>query len=348
MNALSPSLPLSGLRQDRPPIGGQWKLSPEDFVVEEIPAYEPCGEGEHLFLWIEKRDCSGEFLTRRISKALGVPPREIGMAGIKDRTAVTRQYISTPARYEDRVEEINNELIQVLAVKRHRNKLKTGHLRGNQFTLWVRGVDEQAMETAQALAPLIEQWGFPNYFGDQRFGNDQETLKLGLDLLRGVRTPRSIPPAKRRFLLRLALSAAQSHLFNLYLSERIAEQLLHTVLAGDVMEVVESGGLFIASDLEAEQARCTAGEIVVSGPLFGPKMKQAEAPSVEREDRLLRQNELTIEQFSLFKNLTAGARRPAVVRPTQLTVEQVGPDLRFEFALPKGVYATTLLREFVE
>src|SRR5580704_5664766 len=65
------SLPF--LTADLPGTGGKLKQEPEDFVVEEIPAYEPCGEGEHLFLWVEKQDVSGEELLRHVARRLGIP-----------------------------------------------------------------------------------------------------------------------------------------------------------------------------------------------------------------------------------------------------------------------------------
>jgi len=341
------SLPVMRL-PELPPLGGEFKASPEDFLVEEIPAYPPCGEGEHLFLWVEKRDCSAEFLTRRLAKAFGAPPRDLGVAGMKDRAAVTRQYVSIPAKYEDRLEQFDDDLITIVSATRHTNKLKTGHLRGNRFRLWVRGVHATASDTLQQLIPQIQQHGFPNYFGTQRFGRDLETLQLGFDLLEGKKTPRDIPASRRRFLLRLALSAAQSHLFNCFVGERIAQHTLNQVIEGDVMQVVESGGLFLAEDVDAEQPRCDRGETTVTGPMFGPKMKQSAPPAADAELRLLGDFGLTIDHFAQFSKIAAGTRRPVVIRPGNLSVEEHGPDVCFEFTLPSGVYATSLLREFME
>lgn len=330
-----------------PGISGRLKATPEDFVVEEIPAYEPSGTGEHLFLWIEKRDVAAEQLTRHVARGLGISPRDIGVAGLKDRFAVTRQYVSVPARCAERIPELETDRIRVLKAVPHGNKLRTGHLRGNRFSLLVRDVEPGDAERAEAIAKEIARVGFPNYYGEQRFGRDRETLQLGLDLLTGRQTPRDIPFARRRFLLKFALSAAQSQLFNAVLAERIRDGLLQTVLLGDVMEVVESGGKFVVEDAAVEQPRCDAGEIVPTGPMFGPKMKAPTGVPAEREARVLQEHGLTPEQFGGFSQLLSGTRRALAIRPADLQIAGEPEGLRFEFTLPSGVYATTLLREFL-
>src|SRR5450631_1992357 len=125
-DALQPPL----LTADLPGIGGQIKGTPEDFEVEEIPAYEPSGQGEFLYLWLEKRDMGAEFFTRQIAKRLAIPVGEIGTAGLKDRRAVTRQMVSVPESAEPRLPQLEGDGIKVLRVGRHSNKLRSGHLHG--------------------------------------------------------------------------------------------------------------------------------------------------------------------------------------------------------------------------
>jgi tRNA pseudouridine13 synthase len=334
-----------------PQFTGRIKVEPEDFVVEELPAYQPCGEGEHLFLWIEKRDVPAEQLLRHVVRALDINQRDIGCAGMKDRRAVTRQWLSVPARAQERIGEIGTDRIQVLSHARHGNKLRTGHLNGNRFSILVRDVAsaQGPMDAAEVVKQLtsavdeIRQYGFANFFGDQRFGHEGETLQLGLDLLAGGKTPRDIPYSRRRFLLKLSLSAVQSELFNQALDERIMDGLLHIVLAGDVMEVVASGGKFVVEDAVAEQARADLGETVITGPLFGPKMKAPTAVVAEREQRVLVKAGLAPESFGGFGDLLSGTRRPYSMRPRDLSLSAEPDGVRLEFALPPGVYATTLL-----
>jgi tRNA pseudouridine13 synthase len=329
-------------------IGGCLKEQPEDFVVEELPVYRPSSSGEHLFLWVEKTDVSGMDLVRHIGRALGVSPRDIGTAGVKDRRAVTRQFVSVPARAEERVGRIETDRIRVLSSARHGNKLRTGHLAGNRFSVLVRGVDAGAAERARPIAEAVSRHGFPNYYGEQRFGRDNETLELGLELLRGSKRPGEIPFARRAFLLRMALSAVQSALFNDVLAERLRDGLFSTVLAGDVMQMTNSGGPFVVSDAAVEQRRFDARETVLTGPMFGPQMKSPDGEPAAREARVLAAWELAPEDFSRFPKLTAGTRRPFVVWPDELRVASEPEGLRFEFSLPSGVYATTLLREFLK
>jgi tRNA pseudouridine13 synthase len=329
-------------------IGGSLKERPEDFVVEEVPVYRPTGTGEHLFLWVEKTDVGGMDLVRHIGRALGVSLRDIGTAGVKDRRAVTRQFVSVPARAEERIGRIETDRIRVLSSARHGNKLRTGHLAGNRFSILVRQVDADAAEKARPIAEAISRHGFPNYYGEQRFGRDKETLELGLELLRGQKQPRDIPAPRRSFLLRMALSAVQSALFNDVLAQRLRDGLFSTVLAGDVMQVAASGGPFVVSDAAAEQRRFDARETVLTGPMFGPEMRSPRDEPAGREARVLAAWGLALDDFSRYSKLTAGTRRPLVVWPGELRVASEPEGLRFEFTLPSGVYATTLLREFLK
>lgn len=336
------------LTADLPGIGGSLKESPDDFVVEEIPAYEPSGDGQHLFLWIQKRDMPHDLLLRRLSKTLEISPDDIGSAGIKNRRAVTRQYVSVPSTCASRVSELESDELHVLKAVLHGNKLRTGHLRGNRFSIVTRHVVPRAGEQAVPIATVLMQSGFPNYYGEQRFGHQGETLTLGLDLLAGRKTPREIPYQKRKFLLRLALSAVQSDLFNLALASRLRDGILHTVLEGDVLEVIESGGKFVGEDPASEQARLLHGELAVTGPMFGVKMLSPRGLPAERESRLLEESGLKREHFQNYAQLLSGARRSFVIRPTELSTILVDDGIQFQFSLPSGVYATSLLREFMK
>jgi len=332
---------------DLPGVGGELKQAPQDFEVEEIPAYEPRGSGEHLFLWIEKIDLSAEQLTEHVARALDISATEIGVAGLKDRRAVTRQFVSVPANREDRIDRIESDQVRVLRADRHTNKLRTGHLRGNRFVVRLRGVDPDAAAKAEQVAERLLASGFPNYFGEQRFGRDAGNVRLGFELLRGEKKPSRIPYTRRRFLLRLSLSSVQSALFNDALATRVNEHSVQTVQRGDVMQVVASGGLFVAEDTAAEQRRLDAGETTITGPLFGPKMKSPEYDVGAREEEILSRWGLAEADFERFANLTTGSRRPYLARIDSLQVVPEGAGtLRFEFTLPPGVYATVLLREF--
>lgn len=338
--------PLPRLCNDLPGIGGGLKGEPEDFVVEEIPVYLPSGEGEHLFLWLEKRDLSAEQLQQHLVRTLSIGREAVGMAGLKDRRAITRQWVSVPVRCADRIELLNTDQVRLLEAKRHTNKLKTGHLRGNRFSILLRDVSPEAVPRAEAICQRILQQGFPNYFGEQRFGIDGETLDIGQKLLDGRMTMRDIHPQRRKFLGRLALSAVQSALFNAVLAERIRSGTVQTVQPGDVLQVVQSGGPFVSVEPLVDQPRFDAHEVVTTGPLFGPSMKAPVGAAAEFETAFLARFGMQIEQFSQYRKLTSGARRPLLIWLDELAVNFEESGLRFEFSLPVGTYATVLLQEF--
>lgn len=336
------------LTGDLPGVGGALKREPEDFIVDEVPLYPASGEGEHLFLQVRKRDVSSEQLLQHVARTLGIGRGDVGCAGLKDRRAVTTQWLSIPRRCEGKVAELNGESVQLLQAIPHRNKLRTGHLARNRFEIVLRDVGDDALARGQAIARVIDRAGFPNLYGDQRFGREEETLRLGLDLLSGRTTEKSIPPARRKFLLRLALSSVQSWLFNRVLARRMETGLVHTVLPGDVMQVVASGGLFASDDNARDQQRFEQREIVITGPMFGPKMTSPLGQSAELEQSVLTESGLSLDDFRRYSKLLPGTRRALLVWPEGLAVQSEPNGLRLTFTLPPGAYATSLLREFMK
>lgn len=153
-----------------PGTGGSIKNCPDDFVVEELPLYPACGEGEHLYLEVEKRGLTTFEMLKRISRALQVDERAMGYAGLKDARATTRQFISATGCTADQALALQLEDIRILSAKRHRNKLRTGHLAGNRFTITIRDVREGALETARDILHVLQLTGVPNFFGEQRYG----------------------------------------------------------------------------------------------------------------------------------------------------------------------------------
>lgn len=331
---------------DRPRVAARIKVEPEDFEVEEIPAYPTSGHGDHLFLWIEKRDHSGGDLLRRVANALGLAPQDVGSAGTKDRRAVTRQWLSVPADRESRVGHLAGvEGIRVLETARHDNKLRTGHLAGNRFRILLRDAPVDRLDDLAATARRVSENGFFNLFGAQRFGRRMDTLRTGLSLMapeEGARRPRL-----GRFEYRMVVSSIQSALFNRYVAERVARDLDRTVLLGDIMGKTATGGLFRVEDVAAEQARLDAGETRITGPIYGHRMMAALEDAGRLEAEVLDGAGLTLEAFKVFGALAEGTRRPLRVRPDDLRVEAHPDGLLLAFSLPKGCYASVLLREFV-
>jgi len=173
------------LTAEVPPIRAAIKRRYEDFRVEEIPAYEPCGSGDHCYFVIEKTGLSTMRAINDVARELGVLSRDIGLAGLKDARGVTVQMLSVEHVDPARVAALNIPRIRVLSVSRHRNKLKIGHLRGNRFVVKLREVDRARLGDLRAICDLLHRRGVPNYFGQQRFGSRGDTWQMGRAVLHG-------------------------------------------------------------------------------------------------------------------------------------------------------------------
>lgn len=172
------------LTADLPGIGGAIKQRPEDFVVEEVPLYEPSGEGTHVYFRIEKAGIPTPQAVNEIARALGRQSFEIGYAGLKDADAVACQMLSVEHIDPARVQALEVPRIRVLSVSRHTNKLKLGHLRGNRFHIKLRQADAARVADARAMLDVLVRRGVPNYFGPQRFGQRGDTWAIGRAMLR--------------------------------------------------------------------------------------------------------------------------------------------------------------------
>jgi len=172
------------LTAEVPGIGGRIKAQPEDFVVEEVPLYQPCGEGTHVYFRVEKTGLSTMRAVGDIAHALGRAPRDIGYAGLKDADAVTTQTFSVEHVNPDTVRRLALPRMLVVDVSRHTNKLKLGHLAGNRFTIKIRDVDPARAGDVRGMMETFNKRGVPNYFGPQRFGMRGDKWEVGRALLR--------------------------------------------------------------------------------------------------------------------------------------------------------------------
>jgi tRNA pseudouridine13 synthase len=176
---------LRHLTADEPPIPLRLRERPEDFEVEELPAFRPGGRGEHLFLFVEKRGLSTEALAARARAVFDLAPAAVGFAGRKDADAVTRQWISLAGVPSERAAELEDERVRVLEVTRNDRKLRLGALAGNRFRLLLRGVDARDLPRLARSLERLSARGLPNYFGAQRFGRAGRAHELGRRLLEG-------------------------------------------------------------------------------------------------------------------------------------------------------------------
>ena len=331
---------------------GTIKRTPDDFLVEEVPLYEASGEGEHVYLLIEKRDVTGSELGRHIRETVGVGSRDIGMAGLKDRRAVTRQWVSLPISCADKIPAIETDLIKILDQRLHTNKLRSGHLKGNRFHIKVRDTHNDAALAdvlRAAWEPAIEALrttGLPNYFGEQRFGNYGDTAVTGMALLLPDAFPKTQTP-RSHHARRFTLSAVQSAIFNSVLAKRITAGTFTTVLDGDIARLDKSHAIFTVESADIEQIRYEMHDIVMTGPMWGIKMPKALGETGKIEEATLAEFGLQDRHFIKYRKLVPGTRRPLRIVPQDLKVEVSEDSCEFSFFLPAGSYATVLLREFM-
>jgi tRNA pseudouridine13 synthase len=331
---------------DLPGCGGRLRADPDEFLVRELPLYLPSGQGSHAYARVEKVGWTTRDLQRALVDA-GVPIAQIGVAGLKDKVARTEQWLSVPRRHESGAWAALEALdgVRVLETSRHVNKLAIGHLRGNAFRIRVRGAAPDAAARVGAVAASLAVIGVPNYFGPQRFGRHGHNAIDGWRLVRGERVPGD------QRLKRFFMSALQSQLFNLFLAERIRDGLYRGVVEGDWARKHDTGGTFAVVDAGAEAPRAAALEISATLPLYGKKVRPSAAVAGSREARVL--EGLGLRWTDLVRR--HGDRRITRIAGVAVEVEDGGPgpdgegaSLWLAFELPKGSYATTLLREVMK
>jgi tRNA pseudouridine13 synthase len=332
------------------------KATPEDFVVEELPAYAPTGAGEHVFVRFTKRDANTMDAVRAIARALGCDPRAAGFAGMKDRRAVTTQSLSlqtprgtTPSDLAARALALSLDGITVHEATPHPHKLKPGHLAGNRFAITLRDLPADRVGEVTTALDRIGREGVPNAFGAQRFGQRGDNPARALAWLRGDERPPRDPR-----VLRLHWSALQSSVFNAVLDARVRDGTWAVPLLGDLLKLRSSGGLFGCADVQTDTARAASGEVSPTGPIVGARMRWPEGAPAELERRVTA--EILGADFDLAKtrSLGEGTRRALRLWVQDLRWERVevgdehadgkpGACMRVYFVLPKGSYATTVL-----
>ena len=325
-----------------PLSAGLIKVTPEDFKVREELAYQPSGTGEHIYLCFRRSDWNTGRISSKISQILEADKHSYGYAGMKDRHALVEQTISVKSALT--LEHAREKLMQhasdieIVAISRHQNKLKRGHLRYNHFQILVKNLKNIKLDAILLRRDSIIQNGFLNYYGDQRFGIDFDNIRNGFDVLKEFKRVKSLHKRK------LFINALQAALFNLYLSRRMTDA--QELLMGDILKKSDTGGLFIY-DNPSDENRVTAGNCTVCGPIFGHKMMASEKATYTMEMALLEEFHLGLNKFRRLK--TAGSRRAFKIYPEYINIEMMNSsELSFQFKLPKGVYATTLLKHFFE
>jgi tRNA pseudouridine13 synthase len=322
-----------------PLLRGRLRQSAEDFEVTEVLGFEPDGNGEHDFLWIEKKHTNTTWLARQLADFAGIAARDVGFSGMKDRLAVTRQWFSVrrPGGAAADWSALEVEGARVLKTTRNTRKLRRGAHAGNQFRIVIRNVsitaDEPGKESLEQRIKTIGEQGVPDYFGEQRFGREGNNLGLAESFFAGKRLKRE----KRS----IALSSARAWLFNHALQIRVEAGLWSELEAGDIAALDGSGSIFVVQETdETLRQRCRDLDLHPTGPLWG-----AGGSPLESE-------RIVVEQFPNFvtglEKHTKASRRSLRLAVRNLTASLDGDALTLDFYLARGGFATAVLRELVD
>ena len=334
----------------KPTATGIFKTHPEDFQVIEDLGYEPSGEGEHQFIWVEKTNNNTAYVAEQIARFVKLPLRQITYAGRKDKYAKTQQWfgIHAPGKPDFDFSTFDLEGVKVLGQYRHHKKLRTGQLKGNRFVITLRNVTE--INSAISRLSLIGQQGVPNYYGEQRFGvmriNEQGEVQRGGNLLMAERMVNG-ETIRHRNKRSMALSALRSWLFNEVVATRISQGQFDQVLSGDALSLTGSNSFYIQTpEANDSQQRYESQDISPTAPLWG----KGELPS--KEDAQAFEQNVTQQHPQVTEFLAQSGfeqeRRPIKIWPQQLEWTHNGDTLIISFSLPSGCFATSVLRECID
>ena len=317
---------------------GTYKQVPEDFVVSEELPFQPEGTGEHVYLRIQKRGHNTAALQQQLARFAGIARHKVGYAGLKDRQAVSSQWFSVhlPGFAEPDWSLLQQDGIVIEHIDRHPRKLRPGMHSGNHFNMVLRDLEADGSLLDSRLQALKEQ-GFPNYFGEQRFGRGDSNMLAASDL--GV-------IRKGRFSQRqaMALSAARAYLFNRVLAQRERQGNWNALIAGDLVNLDGSNSFFGPIEEYASlHTRLLELEIHPTGPLAGiePSLAKADALALEESVMAAEPGPLAV----VHRLQARSARRPLRARVKALEWHWLSPrTVRLEISLGRGVYATSLLQ----
>jgi tRNA pseudouridine13 synthase len=334
-----------------PPLAtATFKQEAEDFQVIEELGYELTGDGEHIFLYIQKQNLNTAFVAENIARFANVPLRNVTYAGRKDKFALCKQWIGVhmPGKSQPDWSKLQLEGLTILKVTRHNKKLRTGQLKGNRFIIKLRHVSQ--MEDLVAHLKVVATQGVPNYFGEQRFGqqrrDDTEQMQVGGNLVLAEKMING-EAIRNRNKRSMAISALRSWLFNEFLSARLSQFGLHQLVHGDAMNLQGSNSYFIAEDNDPSVAqRFDQRDIAPTLPMWGKGDVAVKDDCLAFEQSIAKQFP-SITKF-LANNGLRMERRAAIIWPEQLDWQADRDTLTVSFSLPAGCFATSVLRECVQ
>lgn len=323
-----------------PPLHGVLRAQAEDFFVDEVLGFEPEGSGEHCFVHIEKTGANTDWVAKQIARFAGVAPMAVGWSGMKDRHAVTRQWLSVhlPGKADPDWSALDIEGVKIIDACRHDRKLKRGAHRSNRFRIRLRDISGDR-DIAQTRIEAISAQGVPNYFGEQRFGRGGNNVDLARALFGGRRMPRE----QRSF----ALSAARSHLFNRILAARVADGSWNLPSDGDVFMLAGTHSVFGPEPFDdALHERLDRLDIHPTGAMWGKGDLRSSGEVAELELSIaLAESDLA---DGLIRNGLDQQRRSLRLLAQDLVATWEDDALVLDFSLESGAFATVVIRELCD
>src|SRR3989344_3916123 len=305
------------------------KQLPEDFAVEELIRLELNENGEQTYFWLTKRNWTTGKAISTIAQRCHTSMRRFKFAGNKDRNAVTKQAVSAFKISPEQLKRIMIKDIEINIIGKGNTPISLGTLSGNKFTIIVR--DLKAKVNSKKLAK-IKSVGFPNYFGEQRFGYGNTHL-VGKEILKGdlekavlnwlIQNPTDFGGALRiipKTMRRMYIHAYQSGIWN-----KALEKCLDKIKGNPELPIPGT-------------------DTKLGNDVFSKAIKSA-----------LKREKIILDDFSskrIPELASEGTTRKAFVKPKKLKIGKLEKDelnkgkhkLKIIFSLEKGAYATELIK----
>lgn len=407
-------------------LGGVLRKEPSDFAVYEISDFKENADGKYLIAELRKTNWDTHHFLKTFSKNLGISHKRIGLAGTKDKRAVTTQKMSIYDTEAADVEKIRMKDIEIKVLGRSRKAINLGDLEGNRFEITIRDIGSSAKDTetlvAETTAAILKYGGVPNFFGVQRFGSKRPVTHLvGKDIVSGniekaamryiseiwpdedeeTKKVRALAADASNFkeavaafpdylgnekammnhliahpgdfrgafmtlpknLYMMFVHAQQSYMFNEIISRRLKSGLLpNEAVVGDIVCYRAKDKTPDPSRLERVDADNIDGinnllrkkRAFVTAPLLGYETPLADGPMGEIERQVIRENGVLPEDFRIpaFPEVASKGMRKEIlleVEPSYTVFsDDSGTAVKLGFGLPKGSYATTVLREYMK
>ena len=340
-------LPELAYLYSKPESTGLLRSKISDFKVFEQLPFLPCGEGEHLFIYIKKTGANTVFVARELAKYFSVKEQLVSYAGLKDRFAITEQWfgVHVPGKTVYDLSDLDIEGVEVISYARHNKKLRIGALTGNRFELVLRDVTE--LEAFKLRWQQIIKEGVPNYFGEQRFGINGGNLDKALALFSGSK----VKDKKKRGMY---LSAARSHIFNAIISERIQHQIFNQVHIGDVLMLAGTQSVFHLDEVdEVIEKRFKEHDVDITASMWGAGELMTSGEPKAFEQLIAEKNNEFNQGLPRFGLKQERRRIRLSISETDISVidtdnDEFNSTVKISFFLPAGCYATTILRELID